>query len=71
MMAGGGYLGDSELEGNQLHLCRLNLLGALGPGALQLFAVLHHRLHLRLHLADVETSHGELLVDEAAALVLL
>lgn len=40
------YLGDAELAGSQLHLHLLHLLGALGLGALQLFAALHHRLHL-------------------------
>ena len=46
-------------------------LSALGLGALQLLAALHHGLHLGLHLADVEARHRELLVDQPAALVLL
>lgn len=42
----GSYLGDAELAGSQLRLHLVHLLGALSPGALQLFAALHHRLHL-------------------------
>lgn len=42
----GSYLGDAELAGSQLRLHLLHLLGALSLGALQLFAALHHRLHL-------------------------
>lgn len=40
------YLGDAELAGSQLHLHLVHLLGAPGLGALQLFAALHHHLHL-------------------------
>ncbi len=40
------YLGDAELAGSQLRLHLLHLLGAFCSGALQLFAALHHRLHL-------------------------
>lgn len=67
----GSYLGDAELAGSQLRLHLVHLLGALSPGALQLFAALHHRLHLWLHLADVETGDGELFINETAALLLL
>lgn len=65
------YLGDAQLAGGQLLLVLVHLLVALGLGALQLLAALHHALHLGLHLADVEARHGELLVDQPAALVLL
>lgn len=67
----GSYLGDAELAGGQLTLCLVHLLAALGLGALQLFQPLHHRLHIRLHLADVETRHGELFVEETTAVLLL
>lgn len=43
---GSSYLGDTELAGSQLPLRVFHLLGALRLGALQLFAALHHRLHL-------------------------
>ena len=62
---------DAQLAGGQLQLVLVHLLVALRLGALQLLAALHHGLHLRLHLADVEAGHRELLVDHAAALVLL
>jgi len=68
---GGAHLGDAQLAGSQLLLVLVHLLVALRLGALQLLAALHHGLHLRLHLADVEARHRELLVDHAAALVLL
>lgn len=65
------YLGDTELAGSQLPLHLLHLLVALRLSALQLFAALHHRPHLRLHLTDVETGHSELLINQTAALLLL
>lgn len=64
-------LGDAELAGCQLPVHLLHLLGALGLGAFQLLAALHHRLHFGLHLADVKTSNSELFVDDTAALLLL
>lgn len=39
-------LGDAQLAGSQIPLSPLHLLAALGLGALQLLAALHHRLHL-------------------------
>lgn len=68
---GSGYLGDAQLASSQLPLGLVQLLAALCLSALQLFAALHHGLHLRLHLTDVETGHGELLVNHTAALLLL
>lgn len=68
---GNSYLGDTELAGSQLPLRRLHLLDALTLAALQLFAALHHRLHLRLHLANVESGHSEFFIYEARALLLL
>lgn len=65
------YLGDAELAGGQLLLVLVHLLVALRLGALQLFAAFHHGLHFRLHLADVQTGHCELLVDHAAAALVL
>lgn len=65
------YLGDAELAGIQMALHLVQLLAALRLTALQLFAALHHGLHLRLHLTDVEPGHSELLVNETAALLLL
>lgn len=65
------YLGDTELAGGQLPLRLLHLLGAHQLGALQLFTALHHRLHLGLHLTDVETGHCEFFINEATALLLL
>lgn len=69
--ASSSYLGDAELAGSQLHLRLLQLLGSLCLGALQLFAALDHRLHLWLHLTDVETGHSELFINETTALLLL
>lgn len=69
--SGHGYLGDAELAGCQLGLHLVHLLAAVAHGALQLLAAFHHRLHLWLHLADVKTSHRELFIDQAAALLLL
>lgn len=69
--AGSCYLGDAQLAGGQLSLCLSHLLGALSLGALQLFAALHHCLHLRLHFTDVESSYGELFIDVTTALLLL
>lgn len=68
---GSSYLGDTELAGSQLPLHLLHLLEALRLGALQLFAALHHRLHLGLHLTDVETGHSEFFINETTALLLL
>lgn len=36
-----------------------------------MFVAFHHRFYLRLHFTDVESNHRELLVFDAAALVLL
>ena len=65
------YLGDAKLAGSKLLLILVHLLVALCLGALQLFAAFGHGLHFRLHLADVQTSHCELLVDHAAAALML
>lgn len=65
------HLGDAQLAGGQLLLVLVHLLVALWLGALQLLAAFCHGLHFWLHLTDVETGHCELLVDHAAALMLL
>ena len=62
------HLRDEELAGGELPPCLLHLAVALQLHDLQLPAALHHALHLRLDLADVEASHGELLLDGAADL---
>lgn len=61
-----GYLGDEQLTGCQLLLIGLDLAVGVGLSALQLLATVHQRLDLRLHLADVEASHGELLLHSRA-----
>lgn len=65
------YLGDAQLAGGQLLLVLVHLVVALRLCALQLLAALRHGLHFALHLADVETSHCELLVYQAAAALVL
>lgn len=57
------HLGDEELAGRELPLAGVHLPVGVHLGALQLLAAVHQRLHLRLHLADVEPGHGELLLD--------
>lgn len=69
--SGHAYLGDAELAGRQLRLHLVHLLAAVAHGALQLLAAFDHGLHLWLHLADVKTSHCELFINQAAALLLL
>lgn len=65
------YLGDAELAGGQLLLVLVHLLVALCLGALQLFAAFRHGFHFRLHLADVQAGHCKLLVNHAAAALVL
>lgn len=62
------HLGNAELAGGHLPVRLLHLAVALRLKVLQVAAALHHGLHLRLYLADVEASHGELLLDHAADL---
>lgn len=64
--SGDGYLGDEQLTGRQLLLIGLDLAVGVGLSALQLLAAVHQRLDLGLHLADVEASHGELLLHHQA-----
>ena len=60
------YLRDEQLTGRQLLLIGLDLAVGVGLSALQLFAAVHQRLHLRLHLTDVETGQSELLLHRRA-----
>lgn len=60
------HLRDEELAGGELPAGLLHLAVALQLHVLQLAASLHHALHLRLDLTDVEAGHGELLLDGAA-----
>lgn len=71
LAARSSYLGDAELAGCQLCLHLSHLLAAVAHSALQLLAAFDHCLHLWLHLADVKTSHRELFINQAAALLLL
>lgn len=57
------HLRDEQLAGGELPTRLLHLTVALQLHVLQLAAALHHALHLRLDLADVETSHSELLLN--------
>lgn len=62
------HLRDEELAGGELPPGLLHLAVALQLHVLQLAAALHHALHLRLDLADVESSHRELLLDRTTNL---
>lgn len=62
------HLGDEELAGGELTPGHLHLAVAFHLQVLQLPAPLHHRLHLRLDLANVEPGDGELLLDGPAHL---
>lgn len=62
------HLWDEQLAGGQLSAGFLHLAMALQLHVLQLPAALHHRLHLRLDLTDVQPRHGELLLDRTADL---
>lgn len=59
----GSHLGDEELARGELPPGHLHLAMAFHLEVLQLPAPLDHRLDLRLDLADVESGHGELLLD--------
>lgn len=61
-------LGDEELAGRQLAAGLLHFTVTLQLHVLELTAALHHGLHLRLDLTDVETCHSELLLDGATDL---
>lgn len=61
-------LWDEELAGCQLFLVGLKLPWCFGLSSFQLFAAVHQRLHLWLHLADVETCHGELFFHHSRTL---
>lgn len=65
------YLRDAELTCSKLFLVLIHFLIALRLGALQLLAALHHALHLRFHLADVQSGHCELFVNHATHFRLL
>lgn len=65
------YLGNTQLAGCHLGLHLVHLLAAVAQRALQLFAAFDHGLYLWLHFADVKTSHCELFVNQATALLLL
>ena len=65
---GAGYLGDEHLAGGQLLVVGLRLAAGVWQAALQLLAALHQGLDLRLHLADIQAGHGELLLQDAARL---
>lgn len=60
------HLRDEQLTGRQLLLIGLDLAVGVGLSALQLLAAVHQRLHLRLHLTDVETGQSELLLHRRA-----
>jgi len=62
------YLRNEELAGGELSPGLLHLAVALQLHVLQLAATLHHALHLRFDLADVEASHSELLFNGTANL---
>lgn len=59
------YLGYEQLAGRQLPLAGVHLPVGVHLGALKLFAAVHQGLDLRLHLADVQTGHGELLLNDS------
>lgn len=62
------HLRDEELAGGELPSGLLHLAVALQLHVLQLAAALHHALHFRLDLADVEASNCELLLNRTANL---
>lgn len=57
------HLWNEELASCELPLAGVHLPVGVYLGALQLFAAVHQRLHLRFHLADVKPCHGELLLN--------
>lgn len=59
------YLRDKQLASCQLPLAGIHLPVGVRLGALQLLAAVHERLDLRLHLANVQAGHGELLFDDS------
>lgn len=62
---GVAYLGDEQLAGCQLPLAGIHLPVGVHLGALKLFAAVHQRFDLRLHLADVQSGHGEFLFNDS------
>lgn len=62
------HLGNAEVAGGHLPVRLLHLAVALRLKVFQVVAALHHGLHLRLYLADVEASYGELLLYHAGDL---
>lgn len=59
------HLGYEQLAGRQLPLAGVHLPVGVHLGALELFAAVHQGLDLRLHLADVQAGHGELLLNDS------
>lgn len=59
------YLRDKQLASCQLPLAGIHLPVGVHLGTLQLLATVHERFDLRLHLANVEARHGELLFDDS------
>lgn len=58
------YLWDKQLARCQLALTGVHLPVRVHLGTLQLLAAVHERLDLRLHLANVQACHGELLLND-------
>lgn len=63
--SGAAHLGDEQLARGQLPLAGIHLPVGIHLRALKLFAAVHQGLDLRLHLADIQTGHGELLFDDS------
>lgn len=59
------YLGNEQLAGSQLPLAGIHLPVGVHLGILELFAAVHQGFDLRLHLADIQAGHGELLLNDS------
>lgn len=59
----GTHLGDEELAGRELPPSHFHLAMTFNLEVLQLPAPLDHRLDLRFDFADVQSGHGELLLN--------
>lgn len=68
VLIGRCYLGDQQLAATELLPCGLHPAHVLRQVDLQLPAAVHQGLDLRLHLANVEPSSGELILHSPTAL---